>query len=410
MVNSLNCFQVFYLLINKIYCITSNIVPCCRILHIPIRSILIFPVIITNIIYYSSLFSCWGSNFSFLESIAANLRSICICCCMWVSTPCYRFITTSNRISCCINQLNWQTSPSILPGNREHRKAIRLKFRFLNFILCGSLNFCSSLLCHINNRLHITSFILYKMHHCNRKLLCICGFCILILQRYLLISFWTECWCLCALFDFLRNWWCLIIHGNFNASVIWLNFISLIVLEINIICKKTCNCIIPFFSFCMKLGFYFWILSIVFFNRCYDQFRIFRKNILICSCCHNYIPYRLGISNRTFLREIIRHFLFRRLLITRLNHLNHIPSYVSFRSLVRNSVPGCPVFCCNSFQNGKLCTCFHSCNYIRIFWWTDTKIYIISKSIRTYPAFFILKFSAVCLKFYTVFRQSVNCL
>ena len=116
--------------------------------------------------------------------------------------------------------------------------------------------------------------------------------------------------------------------------------------------------------------------------RCYGKLCIVRK---VCRIGKGdfYIDFvtRVIISGDLRLNFFFLHILRLFCLITAVNNLCHITSYVSLGSFPGNLVPGCSVLCCYGIQKCELCSCVYSCQNLCLDRWADTKIRIVSQNL-----------------------------
>ena len=152
-----------------------------------------------------------------------------------------------------------------------------------------------------------------------------------------------------------------------------LNFFS-IYQEFDIVRIKLFNGFLFFDGFFCDLSFRF----LCKFYRCYGKLCIIRKICRIRKCDFNiHFVTLVIVSGNLRLRFLFLNIL-RRLLLTVINHLRHVTSYVAFHIFIGNLVPGCSIFCGNRFQNGKSCSCRYGCCYICFCGWAYPKINIFS--------------------------------
>ena len=116
--------------------------------------------------------------------------------------------------------------------------------------------------------------------------------------------------------------------------------------------------------------------------RCYGKLCIVRK---VCRIGKSNLDIDLVtlviISGDLRLNFFFLHILRLFCLITAVNNLCHITSYVSFGSFPGNLVPGCSVLCCYGIQKCELCSCVYSCQNLCLGRWADTKIRIVSQNL-----------------------------
>ena len=211
------------------------------------------------------------------------------------------------------------------------------------------------------------------MHYRNRKIL-LCRLCII------LTAFVCRSHCHCCGICFLHFIWSsciLILHGNFNFSVFRIDLVPFAVLEVDIVGKETGDRIFFVLGFLFKSVSYICILVRVFLDRIYNKLCILRNNSTGCCCSYDYVTNILGIRNFFAFQNILNFFY----LITAVNNLCHITSYVSLGSFPGNLVPGCSVLCCYGIQKCELCSCVYSCQNLCLDRWADTKIRIVSQNL-----------------------------
>ena len=116
--------------------------------------------------------------------------------------------------------------------------------------------------------------------------------------------------------------------------------------------------------------------------RCYGKLCVVRK---VCRIGKSNLDIDLVtlviISGDLRLNFFFLHILRLFCLITAVNNLCHITSYVSLGSFPGNLVPGCSVLCCYGIQKCELCSCVYSCQNLCLDRWTDTKIRIVSQNL-----------------------------
>ena len=118
------------------------------------------------------------------------------------------------------------------------------------------------------------------------------------------------------------------------------------------------------------------------FYRCYRKLCVVRK---VCRIGKGdfYIDLvtLVIISGDLRLNFFFLHILRLFCLITAVNNLCHITSYVSLGSFPGNLVPSCSVLCCYGIQKCELCSCVYSCQNLCLDRWADTKIRIVSQNL-----------------------------
>ena len=116
--------------------------------------------------------------------------------------------------------------------------------------------------------------------------------------------------------------------------------------------------------------------------RCYGKLCVVRK---VCRIGKSNLDIDLVtlviISGDLRLNFFFLHILRLFCLITAVNNLCHITSYVSLGSFPGNLVPGCSVLCCYGIQKCELCSCVYSCQNLCLDRWADTKIRIVSQNL-----------------------------
>ena len=182
----------------------------------------------------------------------------------------------------------------------------------------------------------------------------------------------------CICFSYIFWDFCFFVGYRYpDTSVLRFNLSSIVIQKTNIVCKKTCYCITLIFCTLVKLFLYICILVRTFLDRSHNKLCTFRNNALRCCCSYNYITNFLGIRNFFAFQNILDFFC----LITAVNNLCHITSYVSLGSFPGNLVPGCSVLCCYGIQKCELCSCVYSCQNLCLDRWADTKIRIVSQNL-----------------------------